>query len=71
MIPLKKVVGHTRHYVRHGWSFGHPGASSVTLKLECGHTKFQDKGSKPIPKRARCKECGIAKKLDESDWSHK
>lgn len=57
MKPLKKVVGHVRNYVKREWSFGHPHASSITLQLECGHAKVQDKGSKPIPKRARCKEC--------------
>lgn len=55
-IIWRKVVEAKRHYVPWEWSFGYRGASSVTLKLDCGHEKMQ-KGNVPIPKKARCREC--------------
>lgn len=52
----RKVVRMEQHFVKWEWCFGHRGASSVTLFLECGHVKRQ-KGSVAIPKRVACKEC--------------
>ena len=53
---LKKVVETKRYFVDPRHSFGNPSASSVELKLECGHSKFQ-KGSVKIPERAVCPRC--------------
>jgi hypothetical protein len=55
--PFRKVVDYARHFVKWEWCFGVPGASSVTLTLECGHTDSR-KGNIPIPKKARCRKCG-------------
>jgi len=55
--PFRKVMTYARHYVKWEWCFGVPGANSVSLLLECGHTSTR-KGSIPIPKQARCRDCG-------------
>lgn len=59
----RSVVEAKRHYVPWGWSFGYRGASSVTLKLACGHEKTQ-KGNVSIPKKARCRECETDTKIE-------
>lgn len=54
--PWRKVIGTKFHpnpgYGKH-WAVG----GSTMLKLECGH-EWPIKASRPVPKRARCHECG-------------
>lgn len=55
----RKVVSVEYVPVKWEWCFGHRGAHSNWLTLECGHVDRR-KGSIPIPNRVACFECNQA-----------
>lgn len=56
--PWRAIVSRTVHPVKWEWCFGHRGAHSVTVRLECGHEKTYKGSGAPRGNRARCdREC--------------